>query len=197
MSRNLNDIEKLVYFISTLPGLGSRSARRIVLYLLQDKDNRLQTLEHLIHNIYSSIHCCSECFNFSSDKICEICSDPSRDNQVIAVVETVAELWAIERSKTFKGKYHVLNAQENHRNHSSFNLDKLLSRCKRHQCQELIIATNPTIEGQMIAHSVIDYFHGVPILISKLAYGLPIGGELDYIDEGTLTLAINSRRLYE
>lgn len=193
-------LEQLIYLFSKLPGLGRRSARRIVLHLLQDKDTRLGALINGLTEAYNQINKCSICNNIDYDNVCYICADETREDSVIAVVETVAELWAIERSKTFKGKYHVLggtlSAIED-RTPDQLLLNKLKQRCINNNTQELIIATNATLDGHTTAYFIIEYFKDHKIDISRLASGIPIGGELDYLDEGTLSTALAKRTPFD
>lgn len=196
-----SSVDQIIYLFSKLPGLGARSARRIVLHLLQDKDIRLKGLIQGLEDAYNKISHCNICGNIDYNEICNICIDSSRTNSVITVVESVAELWAIERSESFKGKYHVLgsgdNASSNSRDPNQLRLPKLLTRCKENNTSELVIATNSTLEGQTTAYFITEFFKDIPINISRLASGIPVGGELDYLDEGTLTAAFASRYKFE
>lgn len=195
-----NEIEQLIYLFSKLPGLGGRSARRIVLYLLQDKDVRLKGLITNLINVENKIVKCEICGNMDTASICHICSSPLRDKAVIAIVETVAELWAMERSGIFKGGYHVLGhnlSAAARQNPSILRLPELLTRCREENIEEVIIATNSTLEGQTTAYFITEYLKSHPAKISRLASGIPIGGELDYLDEGTLSAAITLRQPFE
>lgn len=192
-------LDQLIYLFSKLPGLGNRSARRIVLHLLQDKDLRMRALIQGLEEASQQLTNCQLCGNIDYTKICSICSNESRSDSIIAVVETVAELWAIERSEIFRGRYHVLGATisiSNNRNPNDLRLPELLERCDKSKTEELIIATNSTLEGQTTAYFITEYFRDRPINISRLASGIPIGGELDYLDEGTLSAALESRRKF-
>jgi recombination protein RecR len=192
-----NEIQQLIYLFSKLPGLGQRSARRIVLHLLQDKDVRLKGLIDSLSHAESKIIKCTICGNIDSHKICCICSSSDRDQSIIAIVETVAELWAIERSGIFHGQYHVLGSSlsaATNQNPSALRLFELLDRCQVNKIQELIIATNATLDGQTTAYFITEYFKDHQIKISRLASGIPIGGELDYLDEGTLAASISLRQ---
>ena len=192
-----NEIEQLIYLFSKLPGLGNRSARRIILHLLQDKDVRLKGLIDGMVNASSKIGKCKVCGNIDTNHECNICRSTSRDVTVIAIVETVAELWAIERSGIFNGRYHVLGgalSAGNGHNPSDLRLPELLERCLESGVKEIIIATNSTLDGQTTAYFITEYFKDHPIKISRLASGIPMGGELDYLDEGTLSAAITLRQ---
>ncbi|MGC0371624.1 MAG: hypothetical protein DGJ47_000317 [Rickettsiaceae bacterium] len=193
-------VDQLIYLFSKLPGLGSRSARRIVLHLLQDKDVRLKGLIEGLDEAYTKINHCTVCGNIDYNEICNICSDETRNDTMITVVETVAELWAIERSETFKGRYHVLGqtmSASNSRDPHELRLPQLLQRCHQNSTAELIIATNSTLDGQTTAYFITEFFKDLNISISRLASGIPVGGELDYLDEGTLTAAFSSRYKFD
>jgi len=195
-----NEIDQLIYLFSKLPGLGQRSARRIVLHLLQDKEVRLRGLISSLAHVESHVVKCEICGNIDSSPICRVCSADDRDESIIAIVETVAELWAMERSGIFSGHYHVLGhnlSATTRQNPRILRLPELLERCKKNNIQEIIIATNSTLEGQTTAYFITEYFHEHPIKISRLASGIPIGGELDYLDEGTLSAAITLRQPFE
>jgi len=197
--RKTSGLDQLIYLFSKLPGLGNRSARRIVLHLLQDKDLRMRALIQGLEDAFAQLTNCQLCGNIDYTKICGICSNESRNDSIIAVVETVAELWAIERSEIFRGRYHVLGATisaSNNRNPNDLRLPELLERCNKNKTSELIIATNSTLEGQTTAYFITEYFRDSSIHISRLASGIPIGGELDYLDEGTLSAALESRRKF-
>lgn len=194
-----NEIDKLIYLFSKLPGLGQRSARRIVLHLLQDKELRLKSLIDGLVFAESRIIKCTVCGNIDAEPLCSICSSSTRDQSIIAIVETVAELWAIERSGIFNGKYHVLGSTSiaTRRTPQELRLAALVIRCTDYQVKEIIIATNATLEGQTTAYFITEYFKDYEVKISKLASGIPIGGELDYLDEGTLSAAISQRQPFD
>jgi recombination protein RecR len=196
----MSEIDKLIYLFSKLPGLGQRSARRIVLHLLQDKDIRLKGLIESLISAESKIIKCELCGNIDSQSLCSICLSSTRDESIVAIVETVAELWAIERSGIFNGKYHVLGSSLSTsacKTPSELRLERLLTRCKDKNIKEIIIATNATLEGQTTAYFITEYFKDHEIKISRLASGIPIGGELDYLDEGTLSAAITLRQPFD
>jgi recombination protein RecR len=192
-----NEIDKLIYLFSKLPGLGSRSARRVVLHLLQDPTIRLRGLISLLQEVENKILQCEICGNLDSSSPCNICSDNNRIKTVIAIVETVADLWAMERSSIYKGYYHVLGGSLNAARGTSpelLRLPALLKRCMNLQVEEVIIATNATVEGQTTAFFITEYLKDCNFQISRLASGIPIGGELDYLDEGTLSAAFTLRQ---
>lgn len=194
--RRVNGTDQLIYLFSKLPGLGQRSARRIVLHLLQDKDVRLKGLIEGLTNAADQIHKCFDCGNIDYSDTCNICTDQERSTNIIAIVDSVAELWAIERSDIFEGKYHVLGnvPSSGGMNPEDLRLPDLAQRCKQNKVQELVIATNATLDGQTTAYFISEYFKDSSIKISRLASGIPIGGELDYLDEGTLSAALESRK---
>lgn len=196
-NNNANVIEQLIYVFSKLPGLGHRSSRRIILHLLQDKDVRLTGLVTALTNAAKQVKLCEICQNIDNSNKCGICSASARDDSIIAIVETVAELWAIERSGNFNGKYHVLGGNLSAislKTPDELRLPQLLNRCIDNHVEELIIATNATLDGQTTAYFITEYFKQHKIKISRLANGIPIGGELDYLDGCTLSLAINLRQ---
>jgi recombination protein RecR len=170
------------------------------LHLLQDKDLRLKGLIDGLQDAASKINCCMVCNNIDYSSKCRICLDHKRNDSIIVVVETVAELWAIERSGHFNGRYHVLGgvlSSSANRSPEDLKLPNLLSRCNDNQTSELIIATNSTLDGQTTAYFITEYFKKNTIKTSRLASGIPIGGELDYLDEGTLWAAFESRKPFE
>lgn len=200
MTYNNNSLEQLIYSFSKLPGLGSRSARRIILHLLKDPQMRILPLAQNLQQVASDIQKCSKCGNLDMESVCYICNDSERDHEIIAVVETVAELWAIERSKMYKGKYHVLGGALSALKGSSpeeLGLTLLRARIIEEQIEEVIIATNATMDGQTTAFYIMNYLEDLEIKTTRLASGIPIGGELDYLDEGTLCAALQSRKKFE
>lgn len=196
-----NVIEQLIYLFAQLPGLGIRSARRIVLHLMQDKDIRIKNLIDHLTSVIESVTECRLCGNLDIQQVCNICLDVERDASIVAIVESVVDLWALERSKVFKGHYHVLggclSATSNQDAVKSLSLPRLLRRIHTKKVNEIVLATNSTIEGQITACFIIDYLKNENLKISKLASGIPLGGELDYLDEGTLLAAFNSRKLHD
>ncbi|MFU7502636.1 MAG: recombination mediator RecR [Candidatus Tisiphia sp.] len=196
----LNEIDQLIYLFSKLPSLGQRSARRIVLHLLQEKDVRLKGLISALSYVDNNVVKCDICGNIDSHHIFRVCSSDDRNKSIIAIVETVTELWAIERSDIFNGYYHVLGhnlSTANSHNSKALRLPELLARCQENNINEIIIATNPTLEGQTTAYFITEYFKDYTIKISRLASSIPIGGELNYLDEGTLSAAITLRQPFD
>ncbi|MDX1923693.1 MAG: recombination mediator RecR [Rickettsiaceae bacterium] len=191
-----NVIENLIYIFSKLPGLGPRSARRIVLHLLEDKKHRMGLLASTLNDASEKIEECIYCYNIDHISPCGICANKSRDNSVIAVVENIADLWALERSGSFNGLFHVLGSglgSFGGKKSEDLKLDKLKKRIKEVGAKEIIIATSTTLDGQTIAYYITEFFKSSGINITRIASGIPIGGELDYLDEGTLTAALKSR----
>ena len=193
-------IDQLIYLFSRLPGLGRRSAMRIVLHLLSDREKRLETLVNSLNLTSKAIKNCEVCGNLDSHDVCYICSDEKRDSLIIAIVENVADLWAIERCKAFNGKYHVLGTNLSAISGNSpelLKLSKLKSRIMPDKVIEIIIALSSTLDGQTTAFYISEYFKGYNIKFSRLASGIPIGGELDYLDEGTLSAALSLRQPFD
>ncbi|MDR1334712.1 MAG: recombination mediator RecR [Holosporaceae bacterium] len=191
------DIKVLLQKISRLPGLGPRSARRIVLHLLKHRDELFEPLLLSFTNVFNSIKVCPCCRNLDTlVDCCSICTDKSRSRDIICVIENVADLWAIERTSCFRGQYHVLNgllSSIEGRGPESLFLDQLLERCRKNEVKEIIIALSATVEGQMTDHYIRNFLVDKRIKISSLAHGIPMGGELDYLDEGTLFTAFSAR----
>src|SRR5689334_16238630 len=189
------EIEKLIQLLARLPGLGPRSARRAALYLLKRRDVVLLPLVDALKTAAENIRTCSVCGNLDTSDPCSLCADARRDAGLICVVEEVGDLWAIERANAFKGCYHVLggvlSALEGV-GPEDLNIAKLIERAR--DAREVILATNATVEGQTTAHYVTDRLAGTRAQVTRLAHGVPVGGELDYLDEGTLSAALAQRR---
>jgi len=197
-----NDIEKLIKQVSKLPSLGTRSARRIVLNLIEKKDELLLPLIAGLQNIADNIKTCKICGNFDTSDTCSVCNDESRDDSIICVVQDVADLWAMERVSFFKGKYHVLGgilSALDGITPDDLNIFSLIERIKEGNINEVILALPATIDGQITAHYLVSKIkeETPEIEITTLAQGIPMGAELDYMDEGTLQLALNSRKNME
>jgi recombination protein RecR len=191
------EIERLVQLLAKLPGLGPRSARRAVLHLLKRREQLMEPLTAALGAVAAAIRPCSICGNLDTAEPCAICADPRRDQGLICVVESVADLWAIERSGSFAGRYHVLggllSALDGVRP-EDLTIGALVARAADPLIREIILAMNATVEGQSTAHYLHDRLEDSPAAITRLAHGVPIGGELDYLDEGTLGAAIRARR---
>jgi len=191
------EIEALANALARLPGLGPRSARRAVLHLMKKRENALQPLLAALQQVSEKLSTCSNCGNVDTSDPCSICSDPRRDETMLCVVEEVSDLWALNRSRLFPGRYHVLggrlSALEGVRP-EDLTIDRLVARVSDGGIDEVVLAMNATLEGQTTAHYVAERLEKFPIRLSQLAHGLPVGGELDYLDEGTLAQALRARR---
>lgn len=191
------EIERLIQLLARLPGLGPRSARRAVLHLLKKKDALLLPLAATLREVGDTVHACSTCGNLDSRDPCAICTDPRRDEALLCVVESVADLWALERAGVFRGRYHVLGGTLSALDGvgpDDLNVDGLIARMQSGKIREVIIATNATVEGQTTAHYITDRLASQNVQITRLAHGVPVGGELDYLDDGTLGAALKARR---
>lgn len=193
------EIERLVQLLSRLPGLGPRSARRAALHLLKKKDVLMMPLAAALEETAQRVVPCTVCGNLDSQDPCFICSDTRRDDSMLCVVESVADLWALERSGSFRGRYHVLGGTLSALDGvapGDLNIDSLVRRVTDGMgtLREVILATNATVEGQTTAHYITDRLAGTGVPVSRLAHGVPVGGELDYLDDGTLNAALRARR---
>jgi recombination protein RecR len=191
------EIETLVQALSRLPGLGPRSARRAVLHLLRKREAAMAPLLRALEAVNDRLATCSICGNVDTVDPCSICTDQRRDPRMLCVVEEVADLWALDRSRLFPGRYHVLggrlSALEGIRP-EDLSIDKLVARIAAGGIDEVVLAMNATLEGQTTAHYIADRIAEYPVRLTQLAHGLPVGGELDYLDEGTLAQALRARR---
>lgn len=191
------EIERLISLLSKLPGLGPRSARRAALALVKKRDVLMKPLAHAMADAAERIAPCDECGNIDSRNPCHICTAPGRDQSVICVVQEVGDLWALERASAFKGRYHVLggslSALDGVRP-EDLNIAGLIERASANEVSEVILAMNATVDGQTTAHYITDKLASSGVSVSRLAHGVPVGGELDYLDDGTLTAALRSRR---
>jgi recombination protein RecR len=190
------EIERLIQLLAKLPGLGPRSARRAALDLLKRRDTVLKPLAEALTIAADKIVACGTCGNLDTTDPCMICTDTERDAS-ICVVEEVADLWAIERSGAFKGRYHVLGGVLSALDGigpEDLSIGRLVERAASTSVREVILAMNATVEGQTTAHYVTDRLAGTEVQVTRLAHGLPVGGELDYLDDGTLTAALRARR---
>ena len=191
------EIETLAGALARLPGLGPRSARRAVLWLIKRRETSLQELLAALAAVRDGLVECRTCGNVDTSDPCGICSDPRRDGRALCVVEEVSDLWALDRSRLFTGRYHVLggrlSALEGVRP-EDLSIARLLERVGGGGFDEVVLATNATLEGQTTAHYIAERLEGMPLRVTQLAHGLPVGGELDYLDEGTLAQALRARR---
>ena len=191
------DIERLIVLLSRLPGLGPRSARRAVLHLMKKRESLMLPLTEAMTKAAANICHCAICGNLDSEDPCTLCQDSRRDGTLLCVVEEVGDLWAIERSGAFKGRYHVLGgtlSAIDGRGPEQLNIDKLLGRVGEGSVKEVILALSATVDGQTTAHYISDRLSGTSASVTRLAHGVPVGGELDYLDDGTLTAALKARR---
>lgn len=191
------EIDTLVRLLSKLPGLGPRSARRAALQLLKKKEATLLPLIDALSAAAEAVVTCTTCGNLDTRDPCSVCADDKRDRQLVCVVEDVADLWAIERTAGFKGVYHVLGgtlSALDGRGPQDLNLATLVERCAGGRVREVVLALNATVEGQTTAHYVADRLSTSGAEITRLAHGVPVGGELDYLDDGTLVAALRARR---
>ena len=189
-------LEKLIKKISKLPGLGPRSSRRAVLHLLKNKDKFLIPLINDLTEVAENIRSCVECGNLDQDEICEICKSSSRNINLICIVETVADLWALERTKVYNGKYHILGgvlSAIDGINPDQLNINSLEKRLLKHSYSEVIIAISATLDGQTTAHYIAERLNHLNVKITRLAHGVPVGGELDFLDDGTIAQALKAR----
>ncbi len=189
-------LDDLVNLFAKLPSLGPRSSRRIILHLLKNKDSLMNPLVKVMGETLENVRECDVCGNFCVGKKCAICEDESRDKSLICVVESVIDLWAIEKSGIYKGYYHILggtlSALEG-RGPEQLAFDSLVDKVRGGNIKEVILATNATLDGQTTTHYIIEMLKGLDVNISKLTQGVPIGSELDYIDDGTINIAFQTR----
>ena len=191
------EIETLSAALARLPGLGPRSARRAVLWLVKRRDQALPALIEALAAVRDTLVECQTCGNVDTRNPCAICADPRRDPKAICVVEDVADLWALDRARLFTGTYHVLGGRLSALDGvrpEDLNIAPLLARVEAGGIDEVVLAMNATLEGQTTAHYLAERLEGFPVRITQLAHGLPVGGELDYLDEGTLAQALRARR---
>lgn len=189
-------IENLITTFAKLPGLGPRSARRIVLKLIRERTRLLEPLHQHIAQVIAEVTVCEVCGNIDTQNPCGICTSEKRDPAILCVVEDVADVWAIERSHMYRGRYHILGgtlSAIDGRGPQQLGIDRLVARASTDEVTEVVIATNNTVEGQTTAHYLTEALADANVSITRLAQGIPVGGELDYLDEGTLGMAFSSR----
>jgi len=190
------EIEKLIQLLAKVPGLGPRSARRAALHLVKKKDQLLGPLAGAMSEAHQKVRICSNCGNVDTMDPCTVCTDDRRDRSTIIVCEDVSDLWALERSGAMNTAYHVLGGTLSPLDGigpDDLNIRGLIDRVMQGGVREIIIAVNATVEGQTTAHYITSQLTGLDVKITRLAHGVPVGGELDYLDEGTLTAALKSR----
>ena len=191
------DIEGLIQLLARLPGLGPRSARRAVLHLIKRREALLLPLAAALNRAAETIRSCSLCGNLDTRDPCAICDSPKRDPALLCVVEEVADLWAMERSGAFKGRYHVLGgtlSALDGRGPEQLRIDSLTGRAREAGVTEVILALSATVDGQTTSHYISERLASSGVAVTQLAHGVPVGGELDYLDDGTLTAALKARR---
>ena len=191
------EIEKLASALARLPGLGPRSARRAVLWLVKRRESALPVLLEALDALREGLSECPICGNVDTQSPCGICVDPRRDARLLCVVEDVADLWALDRARLFTGHYHVLGGRLSALDGvrpEDLSIGALLGRVQAGGIDEVVLAMNATLEGQTTAHYIAERLEGMPVRVTQLAHGLPVGGELDYLDEGTLAQALRARR---
>ncbi|WP_340586750.1 recombination mediator RecR [Erythrobacter alti] len=191
------EIENLASALARLPGLGPRSARRAVLWLVKHRETALDQVIEALGAVRDKLVECHTCGNVDTRNPCSICADSKRDQKSICVVEDVADLWALDRARLFTGRYHVLGGKLSALDGvrpEDLAIDHLLGRVEQGGVDEVVLAMNATLEGQTTAHYIAERLDQFPVRITQLAHGLPVGGELDYLDEGTLAQALRARR---
>ena len=190
------EIERLIQLLARLPGLGPRSARRAALHLIKKREALMTPLAGALQVAIDKIQVCKTCGNIDTQNPCTVCTDPRRDPSTIVVVADVADLWALERANASNGRYHVLGGTLSPLDGvgpDDLTIDALVSRAHDKGVTELVLALNATVDGQTTAHYITDLVHNADVKVTRLAHGVPVGGELDYLDEGTLSAAIKSR----
>ncbi|MGP1283718.1 MAG: recombination mediator RecR [Parasphingopyxis sp.] len=191
------EIDQLTNALARLPGLGPRSARRAVLHLLKKREAALTPLLRALETVADKLATCDICGNVDTINPCGICTDAKRDTRSLCVVEEVADLWALDRSRLFPGRFHVLGGRLSALDGvrpEDLHIDTLIARVSGGEIDEVVLAMNATLEGQTTAHYLAERLEEHPVRITQLAHGLPVGGELDYLDEGTLAQALRARR---
>ncbi len=193
------EIERLIQLLAKVPGLGPRSARRAALHMIKKKDQLMGPLAAAMAAAHEHVGTCSVCGNVDTSDPCTICNDPRRDDTLLIVVEDVSDLWALERAGAMNARYHVLGGTLSPLDGvgpDDLNIKGLIDRVAGGAVKEVILAVNATVEGQTTAHYITDQLAGFDVTVSRLAHGVPVGGELDYLDEGTLSAALKSRTAF-
>ncbi len=196
----MNEIERLITLLARLPGLGPRSARRAALQLIKRRESLLEPLAKALDDAARTIRTCAVCGNVDTTDPCHICAAETRDAALVCVVEDVADLWALERTGAFRGRYHVLGGTLSAIDGvgpDDLRIPGLVERASAEAVKEVILATNLTVEGQTTAHYITEKLAPTGVTVTRLAHGVPVGGELDYLDDGTLTAALRARRTAE
>lgn len=193
------EIERLIQLLARLPGLGPRSARRAALHLIKKRDALMAPLTSALQTAIDAVQVCKTCGNIDTQNPCTVCTDARRDPSIICVVADVADLWALERANATQGRYHVLGGTLSPLDGvgpQDLNIDSLIARAHDPAVREIVIALNATVDGQTTAHYITDLLHDANVKVTRLAHGVPVGGELDYLDEGTLAAAMRQRTLF-
>jgi recombination protein RecR len=190
------EIERLIQLLARLPGLGPRSARRAALFLIKKREPLMAPLAAALQTALDKIEICRVCGNIDTHNPCTVCTDPRRDPSIIVVVADVGDLWALERANAISARYHVLGGTLSPLDGvgpDDLTIDALVTRAHDSSVKEVILALNATVDGQTTAHYITDLLHNADVKVTRLAHGVPVGGELDYLDEGTLAAAIRQR----
>jgi recombination protein RecR len=193
------EIERLIQLLARLPGLGPRSARRAALHLIKKREPLMAPLASALQTALDTIVICGVCGNIDTQSPCTVCTDPRRDPSIIVVVADVADLWALERAHAVNARYHVLGGTLSPLDGigpQDLAIDALITRAHEEAVTEVILALNATVDGQTTAHYITDLLHDANVKVTRLAHGVPVGGELDYLDEGTLSAAIRQRTAF-
>jgi recombination protein RecR len=193
------EIERLIQLLARLPGLGPRSARRAALFLIKKREQIMAPLGAALQTALEKIEVCQTCGNIDTQNPCTVCTDPRRDGSIIVVVADVADLWALERAHAVNARYHVLGGTLSPLDGigpDDLTIAALITRAQEPAVTEVILALNATVDGQTTAHYITDLLHDANVKVTRLAHGVPVGGELDYLDEGTLAAAIRQRTAF-
>jgi recombination protein RecR len=192
------EIQRLIQYLGKLPGLGPRSGRRLALHLLKKREQVMRPLIDALATAEATIKTCQTCYGLDTHDPCSLCTDSRRDAAVLCVVQDVADLWALERAHVFRGRYHVLGgvlSAIDGMGPDQLTINPLVDRIQKQGVKEVVLALNATIDGQTTIHYLIDRLQPLGVSLSTLAHGVPVGGELDYLDDGTLTTAFTARRV--
>ncbi|MCO5132334.1 MAG: recombination mediator RecR [Xanthobacteraceae bacterium] len=193
------EIERLIQMLARLPGLGPRSARRAALHLIKKREALMGPLTSALQTAMERLQVCRTCGNIDTVDPCTVCTDPRRDPSIIVVVADVADLWALERANAINGLYHVLGATLSPLDGigpDDLTIDPLVARAHAAEVKEVVLALNATVDGQTTAHYVTDLLQDAHVKVTRMAHGVPVGGELDYLDEGTLSAAMRQRTAF-
>ena len=191
------DLEALIRLLARLPGLGPRSARRVALHLIARRDGLMAQLARALDAVAREVRECELCRNLDTRSPCAVCSDPARDAGLLCVVEEVADLWALERTAVFKGRYHVLGGTLSALDGvgpEELGIAGLVARAGEPDVREVVLALGATVDGQTTAHYIAERLAGMPVAVTRLAHGVPVGGELNFLDDGTVAAALLARR---